>query len=332
MNRRTYVPTAALAASLALVATPAVAQPPEPRQIIAEQVVKATSPHPGSDMTLLEGPTFGPDGNLYFVDVVAPSSAPKVLRLDSSSGEVEGVFTDEAGAYTSAQWSPVDGRLYLTNYLGTILSINADGTDPRTVFEGEIEGKPMSPDDMTFDPEGNMYVTDLTGYLDPAMEPLGRVVRIAADGSGATVLADKLAAPNGISFDRQHRGLYVSTLWQNRIAHLALDRSRTRVASAEVVAEVDGGKTETDSNAVDAAGNIYQATHGEPVIRVFSAHGRPLAEIRVPEDDRAGLTSATNVAIRPGTKQAYVTVSGKAGGFIYTFDALAKGITQSNGG
>ena len=177
-------------------------------------------------------------------------------------------------------------------------------------------------------------MADLTGYLDPAKEPVGRVVRIAADGSSATVLADELAAPNGISFDRRYRGLYVSTLWENRISYLSLDRSRTSVVATSIVAEVDDGpaETETDSNAVDAAGNIYQATHGEPVIRVFSRHGRPLATVRVPAADRAGLTSATNIAIRPGTKKAYVTVSGDAGGFIYSFDALAKGIRQSNGG
>ncbi|WP_406025025.1 SMP-30/gluconolactonase/LRE family protein [Nocardioides sp. NBC_00850] len=338
MNRRTSVPAVALAGALvagALVGpSGAVAHPQWPREIIAEQVVRATSPHPGLNMTLLEGPTFGADGDLYFVDVVASSPAPKVLRLDAASREVSGFFTDEAGAYTSAQWSPVDGRLYLTDYQGTIRSVAADGSDPRTVFAGAVEGSPMNPDDLTFDPEGNMYVTDLTGYLDPAKEPVGRVVRIAADGSSATVLADELAAPNGISFDRRYRGLYVSTLWENRISYLALDRSRTSVVATRTVAEVDDGpaETETDSNAVDAAGNIYQATHGEPVIRVFSRHGRPLATVRVPAADRAGLTSATNIAIRPGTKKAYVTVSGDAGGFIYSFDALAKGIRQSNGG
>lgn len=42
--------------------------------------------------------------------------------------------------------------------------------------------------------------------------------------------------------------------------------------------------------------------------------------------------SATNLAIKPGTKTAYVVVGGKAGGFVYTFPALAKGFAGSNGG
>jgi hypothetical protein len=34
--------------------------------------------------------------------------------------------------------------------------------------------------------------------------------------------------------------------------------------------------------------------------------------------------SATNLAIKPGSDTAYVVVGGKAGGFVYTFKALAK--------
>ncbi|MGH3372183.1 MAG: hypothetical protein ACRDPR_19530, partial [Nocardioidaceae bacterium] len=109
MNRRTSVSAVALAGALVAggLAAPsgAVAHAHWPREIVAEQVVKATSPHPGLNMTLLEGPTFGADGDLYFVDVVASSPAPKVLRLDTASRDVSAFFIDEAGAYTSAQWS-----------------------------------------------------------------------------------------------------------------------------------------------------------------------------------------------------------------------------------
>jgi lactonase len=38
------------------------------------------------------------------------------------------------------------------------------------------------------------------------------------------------------------------------------------------------------------------------------------------------------VAIKPGTIDASMTVSGSAGGFVYEFEAFAAGIRQSNGG
>lgn len=52
----------------------------------------------------------------------------------------------------------------------------------------------------------------------------------------------------------------------------------------------------------------------------------------VPSKAAEGLESATNVAITPGGKTAYMTVSGPDGGYVYRFTALADGIRQSNGG
>ena len=71
--------------------------------------------------------------------------------------------------------------------------------------------------------------------------------------------------------------------------------------------------------------------HGLPEVRVYGPDGTHLTTDSVPDGDD-GLLSATNLAIRPGTTDAYVTVSGPAGGFVYRFDALAQGVRQSNGG
>ncbi|MFF4291940.1 SMP-30/gluconolactonase/LRE family protein, partial [Streptomyces sp. NPDC001633] len=94
---------------------------------------------------------------------------------------------------------------------------------------------------------------------------------------------------------------------------------------------VDGGIAQTDSIAVDADGNIYQALHGRPAMVVYDQYGERLATVEIPGRVK-GLKSATNVAIKPGTTTAYMTVSGPAGGYLFTFDAPAKGIRQSNGG
>ena len=71
--------------------------------------------------------------------------------------------------------------------------------------------------------------------------------------------------------------------------------------------------------------------HGRPAMAVYDRHGERLATIEVPARHQ-GLESATNVAITPGSTRAYLTVSGPAGGYVYTFDAPAEGIRQSNGG
>ncbi|WP_017589624.1 SMP-30/gluconolactonase/LRE family protein [Nocardiopsis ganjiahuensis] len=299
----------------------------------AELLVQVTSVHEETGMTLLEGPAFAADGTLLLVDVTAPPGEPKVLRVDTGTQEVTPVFTNETSAYTSAQFSPHDDRLYLTDIAGgRIDSITSEGEDPTTFFSGEVDGKPMLPDDLAFDEDGNMYVSDTTGFSDPYWEPQGRVVRIDRETAEATVLADELPAPNGISFNEDFSALWVSQYAANRVDHLTLDEDRTEVETAHPALHFDGGESQIDSNAVDAEGNVYQAVHGQPSIYVYGPTGRHLTTVSVPADAAGGLDSATNIAIEPGTTDAYMTVSGEDGGFVYRFEALGEGIRQSNGG
>ncbi|UED87569.1 SMP-30/gluconolactonase/LRE family protein [Streptomyces profundus] len=299
------------------------------RTIHAQQVMRLTEPHQRTGMTLLEGPTFDEDGHLIVVDVTAPAGEPKVIRVNVEERTARTLLTDDRAAYTSAQFSPHDGRLYLTDYAhGEIVSVGPDGGDPRVFFDGEVDGARMNPDDLAFDQEGNLYVSDSLGLSEG--EPLGRVVRVDRDGGEATVLATGLAATNGISFDAGYEGLWISELLENRISYLRLDAGGT-AASRHTAVRVDGGIAQTDSIAVDADGNLYQGLHGRPAMLVYSRHGEHLATVEVPAD-HDGLGSATNVAITPGGTTAYLTVSGPAGGYLYSFEALAEGTRQSNGG
>ncbi|MFJ7413979.1 SMP-30/gluconolactonase/LRE family protein [Streptomyces sp. NPDC098077] len=299
------------------------------RAIRAQKVMKLTQVHDETGMTLLEGPVFGEDGGLIVVDVTAPEGEPKVIRVDVAKKMSRTLHTDGKGAYTSAQFSPYDGRLYLSDFAhGEIVSLAPDGGDPRTFFSGEIDGAPMNPDDIAFDQEGDLYVSDSRGLTEGKAH--GRVVRIDREGGGATVLAEDLAAPNGISFDADYRGLWFSELTENRISYLRLDE-KGGVTSRHTAIRVDGGLAQTDSIAVDADGNLYQGLHGRAAMAVYDRHGERLATVELPSRAE-GLESATNVAITPGGTKAYMTVSGPAGGYLYTFDALAEGVRQSNGG
>ncbi|QNP61536.1 SMP-30/gluconolactonase/LRE family protein [Streptomyces genisteinicus] len=306
------------------------AEPAGERTVRAQQVMRLTTAHPETGMTLLEGPVFDERGDLLVVDVTAPAGKPKVHRVDLRRKTAHPVHTDDRGAYTSAQFSPHDGRLYLTDFAhGDIVSLAPDGGDPRTFFSGPVDGAPMNPDDLAFDREGNLYVSDSRGMREG--RATGRVVRIDREGREAAVLADGLAAPNGISFDERYRGLWISELTANRVSYLLLDR-KGAVASRHTAVRVDGGIAQTDSIAVDAEGNLYQALHGRPAILVYDRHGERLATVEVRGREAEGLESATNVAITPGGTRAYMTVSGPSGGFLYAFDAPGRGVRQSNGG
>jgi lactonase len=299
----------------------------------AKELLRVTTVHEATGMTLLEGPTFGPDGDLYVVDVTAPPGSPKVLRVDVKSREASSVYTDATSAFTSAQFSPRDGRLYLTDFVGgTIQSITADGKEPQVHFSGPVAGAAMNPDDIAFDDEGNLYITDSIGAQDPYWDPHGRLIRIDGSGSAeATVLAKDLPAPNGLAFTPNFDGLWVSQNTANRIDFLRLGADGKEVLTAHPGIHVDGGISQVDSAAVDADGNLYIGLHNRAAVLVYNPDGGLVSTITIPSDEKC-LSSATNIAIKPGTKQAYVTVSGKAGGWIFTFDALADGIRQSNGG
>lgn len=114
----------------------------EGRIIRAQQVMRLTDVHEQTGMTLLEGPVFDADGSLLVVDVTAPPGEPKVLRVDVRKKTSQGVHTDDRGNYTSAQFSPYDGRIYLTDFShGDIVSLAPDGGDRRIFFSGDVDAR-----------------------------------------------------------------------------------------------------------------------------------------------------------------------------------------------
>lgn len=222
--------------------------------------------------------------------------------------------------------------MHLTDYrTGRILSMTAEGEEVRTEFEGKVGERAMRPDHIAFGPDGAMYITDSSPTTYPEGGHDGRVVRIDPETGAADVLASDLPNPNGISLSGDGRELWVGMLDGSRIDRLLLDDSGAEVETGHAAVHVSGGDAQPDSNAIDADGNIYQAMHGRPEIRVYSPDGQHRRTIEVPAGD-GEFDSATNLAIRPGTTEAYATVSGASGGSLYRFEASGEGVRASNGG
>lgn len=303
-------------------------------QRIATELMQVSQVHEETGMTLLEGPVLDGQGNLFVVDVPAPAGEPKLLKIDLEAKDASPVHTDGTGAYSSAQFSPKDHRLYLSDIAGgRIISMKADGSDVQVFFEGEVDGRRVSPDDIAFDQHGNLFASDFTAFPGTGVETAqaGRIIRIDAQTGKGSVVAENLPSTNGISFTEDYSGLWLSQYAANRIDLLSLDPSGMKAASVQPAIYVDAGVAKVDSNAVDASGNIYQMFEHDPRIDVYSKTGQLKAQIRMPQEAQ-GLDSATNIAIEPGTTRGYVTVSGSSGGYVYTFEALDEGIIQSNGG
>lgn len=335
----TAVATAATKAPAPTAASSAAGKPGQgggstrPRVIVAKLVAKVapldTSAAFGTN-TLLEGPAFGPNGNLYFVNLTAPAGQPKILELNLQTKRTTPLYTDSTSGLSSLQFSPADGKIYVTDFSnGKIDALNADGTGFQTVFSGPVEGRTMVPDDIAFNQAGDMYIAD---YQGSPWNLIGRLVRVDAKGQNPIVLQGGLSAPNGISFTPDFSGLWVSELTLGREDHFTLSADGTSITGGSVGMTANIGLDGFDSNSIDSAGNVYQCVVGAGKLLVWNPNGDLVATIAVPQNLPQPETLTTNLAIKPGTTDGYLTVGGGNGGYIYKFRALAPGIPQSNGG
>jgi lactonase len=309
----------AIAAIGLVVAAPAGAA----KTVFAKQLTRILPQ--GKEPVLFEGGAFGPEGNFFFANVLAGPGEPKIIRLDPKTKKSKSIYTDKTGVYTSTQFDS-KGNLWVTDFSGKIDKLKPDGSGFTTTYSGKFA---EASDDISFDQQGNMFVTDTDGS---PWKPTGEVALFDPQGMNPKTLMGGLASPNGISFTPDYEHLWVSEYTGQRENYLTLNKGHTAVAEAQVGMHGSPGIGHFDSNMVDSAGNIYQCVNEDGEILVWNEHGELQETIKIKQNLGAPEMSATNLAIKPGTDTAYVVVGGKAGGFVYTFKALAKGFAGSNGG
>jgi lactonase len=278
----------------------------------------------GKEPVLFEGGAFGPEGNFVFANVLAKAGEPKLISLNPATKKWKSILTDKEGMYTSTQFDS-KGNLWVTDFAGKIDEMSPDGSNFKTTYSGKFA---EASDDITFDKQGNMYVTNTDGT---PFEPTGEIALFDPQGQNPKTFLGGLAAPNGISFTPDYSKLWVSEYQAQR--ELLLTPKEGKLAEAQVGMHGSPGIGHFDSNMVDSAGNIYQCVNEDGEILVWNEHGELQETVKIKQNLGAPEMSATNLAIKPGTSTVYVVVGGKAGGFVYTFPALAKGYAGgSNGG
>ena len=62
-------------------------------------------------------------------------------------------------------------------------------------------------------------------------------------------------------------------------------------------------------------------------IVILNDSGIPIANVLLPGRDEGKQLMSTNLALKPGTKEAYITAGGAGGATIFRFQALAEGVT-----
>lgn len=268
--------------------------------------------------TNLEGPAFDRQGNLFLTD----TTQGLVFKITPQK-QVTKIFDGSSKIRTDGIAIHKDGRLFINCISGELMSMNPDGSNLTYITARTPQNKPGSMNDLVFDSKGNLYVTDYTGNVG---NPTGGVYRFSSDFTTVQPVLERLAAANGISLSPAENMLWVAESGRNSVITIAL--SADGVTPSSIRCPFYSTGLSVDSNRVDEAGNLYQAIRGQGRIIILNAQsGIPIANVLVTGRDEGKYLNTTNLAFKPGTNEGYITTGGKGGAWIFTFEALAKGLT-----
>ena len=170
----------------------------------------------GGEGVLLEGPTMGPDGTLYFSDLIITKlmgmKAGIIWNYDPQTGETK-VFRSPSGMANGLAFD-VDGNLISCEGadFGGRRVIKTDMKNGKsTIVAGLFNNRPFnSPNDLVIDNNGRIYFTDPRYFgKEPIDQPLDGVYRIDTDGTVHLIIANA-SKPNGIAISPDYKTLYIA--------------------------------------------------------------------------------------------------------------------------
>jgi gluconolactonase len=236
-----------------------------------------------------EGPVWFGDGRyLLWSDI--PND--RILRWDEASGAVSefrkpsnnanGNTRDRAGRLVTCEH--LTRRVTRTEYDGSL-----------TVLADQYRGKRLnSPNDVVVKSDGSIWFTDPTFGIDSfyegerqASELPACVYRIDPHTGELSVVADDLAAPNGLAFSPDESVLYLveSRAEPRKIRAYDVAAGGASLANGRVL--IDAGPGTPDGLRVDVHGNLWcgwgMGTDALDGVRVFSPQGDVLGHIALPE-------------------------------------------------
>lgn len=245
----------------------------------------------GRHMSILEGPSFDREGNLYVVNV----SYGQVFRI-SPAGNVS--LVAEYDGEPNGLKIHKDGRIFIADHRLGLVQLDP-ATGKVTVVLGRAMHEPFKGlNDLVFNSLGDLFFTD-QGESD-LRNPNGRVWVRRADGHVQLVL-DNVPSPNGIVVTPDDRFLYLAVTRANAVWRVPMRRDGT-LGRVGTWIQMSGGAG-PDGMALDESGGIAVAHAGMGSVWVFNYLGRPVAEIPAPKG-----RMTTNVAFGgPDRRTLYIT-------------------------
>jgi gluconolactonase len=228
-----------------------------------------------SGLNFPEGPAWDGKGTIY----VSNCYGDWITKINN---EGPGIFLNASeNPFTFQKTNGLavfrDGSIFACEFgRGMILKISRDGKSQ--VYVEEYEGKRFNrPNDLAFDPDGNLYFTDPNSYR--RENPDGAIYRIDAMTRKVTPVADSLAFPNGLAFSGDARQLYVAESAYQRIVRYRVLSSGV-LTEKQIFVELPGG--DPDGINFDKNGNLYVAHFGGGAIYVIAPNGKIIAKLITP--------------------------------------------------
>lgn len=271
------------------------------------------------DRVGMEGPVFDDEGNLFVCSVGMTYPINYILKVDEQKN-ISTVWEGELSPLGLAFHE--NGKLFAVCREGEVLIIEKNGSDVDSITPS-YDGKTFSLNDLCFAPNGDLIVTDWQGT---EADPIGGIYVLTAESEyqETYVLVDKLPGPNGVSLSPDGNTLWVGMTNQDAIyrVDLAYEDDNVTASNVELVYQ-NSGAGNPDSNEVDAAGNLYQAMIQGGRVLVLNSEGTPVANVIIPEREQGSRMMSSNLAIKPGTSEAYLLTAGFGeGSHIYVFETL----------
>jgi gluconolactonase len=245
--------------------------------------------------SVLEGPSFDRDGNLWCVDI--PNG--RIFRV-TPDGRFN--LVAQYDGWPNGLKIHQDGRIFIADYKHGIMLLDpVSGKVTPYLVRANLE-RFKAVNDLFFARNGDLYFTDqgMTGMHDPS----GRVFRVHADGR-VECLLDNVPSPNGLVMNLDETMLYLAVTRGNCVWRVPLRRDGG-VAKVGVYIQLSGGWGGPDGLALDEAGGLAVAHVGLGTAWVFDARGEPLYRVRSCTESHT-----TNVAYGgPDGRTLFITESG----------------------
>lgn len=220
-----------------------------------------------------EGPSAGPNGDVYFTDqpndrIMVWNETNGISVWMQPSGRSNGLCFDNKGFL----WSCADEK----NEIWKI----GPGKEVEKIT-GIFNGKAFNgPNDLWTDKKGGVYFTDpfyKRAWWDHTDMPQEKqcVYYLKPDHKTVILLADDLAQPNGIVGTKDGKTLFVADIKSNKTWKYNINNDGT-LSGKTLFCELG-----SDGMAIDTKGNIYITGKG---VTVFDKTGAKLGNIPVPEN------------------------------------------------